>query len=141
MQKAISTHLFRDIALGVHELDQIARAGFDMVEIFCTRQHFDYGNPQYVREIAGWFSDSQMKLYSMHAPLSRAPAESPHTVVSIAFLERQRRQDSMDEIKRVLEVAEYVPFKYLITHMGVPGEEFDMHKFDAALTSLEHLRL
>jgi sugar phosphate isomerase/epimerase len=141
MQKAISTHLFRDIALGVHELDQIARAGFNLVEIFCTRQHFDYGNPQYVREIAGWFSDSEVKLYSMHAPLSRAPAGSPHTVVSIAFLERQRRQDSMDEIKRVLEVAEYVPFKYLITHMGVPGEEFDMHKFDAALTSLEHLRL
>ncbi len=141
MQKAISTHLFRDTVLGVHDLDQIARAGFDMVEIFCTRQHFDYTNTTYVREIAGWFSDSKVKLHSLHAPLSRTPQGSPHTVVSIAFLERQRRQDSMDEIKRVLEVAEYMPFRYLITHMGIPGEEFDMRKFDAALTSLEHLRL
>ena len=142
MQPAISTHLFRDTVLGVPQLDLIARAGFGLMEIFCTRQHFDYTNPNHVREIAGWFSDSQVKLHSLHAPMSRDPQGSTHhAVVSIAFLERQRRQDSMDEIKRVLEVAEQVPYQYLVTHMGVPSEEFDLHKFDAALTSLEHLRL
>ena len=142
MQKAISTHLFRDTVLGVPQLDQIARAGFSLVEIFCARQHFDYTNPNHVREIAGWFSDSPVKLHSLHAPLSRDPqSSSHHAVVSIAFLERQQRQDSIDEIKRVLEVAERAPFRYLITHIGVPGEEFDLRKFDAALTSLEHLRL
>lgn len=142
MQKAISTHLFRDTVLGVHQLDLISRAGFSLVEIFCTRSHFDYTNPTHVREIAGWFSDSEVNLHSMHAPLSRDPqGSSHHATVSIAFVERQRRQDSMDEIKRVLEVAERAPFRYLITHMGVPDEEFDMRKFDAALTSLEHLRL
>lgn len=142
MQKAISTHLFRDCVLGVPQLDLIARAGFELVEIFCARQHFDYTNPNHVREIAGWFSDSAVHLHSLHAPLARDPAgSSHHSVVSIAFTERQRRQDSMDEIKRVLEVAERVPFRYLITHIGIPGEEFDLNKFDAALTSLEHLRL
>jgi sugar phosphate isomerase/epimerase len=123
-------------------LDQIAKSGFNLVEIFCARQHFDYTNSNHVREIAGWFSDSQVKLHSLHAPLSRDPeGTSHHSVVSIAFTERQRRQESMDEIKRALEVAEYAPFHYLITHIGVPGEEYDLHKFDAALTSLEHLRL
>lgn len=142
MKKAISTHLFRDAVLGVPQLDLIARAGFSLVEIFCARQHFDYTNPNHVREIAGWFSDASVKLHSLHAPLSRDPqGSSHHAVISIAFLERQRRQDSMDEIKRVLEVAEKAPFQYLITHIGVPGEEFDLRKFDAALTSLEHLRL
>ncbi len=142
MQKAISTHLFRDTVLGVPQLDQIARAGFGLVEIFCSRQHFDYTSPNHVREIAGWFSDSAVKLHSLHAPMSRDPeGSSHHAVVSIAYLERQRRQDSMDEIKRALEVAEAVPFQYLIQHMGVPGEEFDLRKFDAAQTSLEHLRL
>jgi sugar phosphate isomerase/epimerase len=47
----------------------------------------------------------------------------------------------MDEIKRVLEVAECVPFRFLVLHLGIPGEEFDLRKFDAAFTSLEHLRL
>src|ERR1700687_254802 len=123
MQKAISTHLFRDTVLGVPQLDLIARAGFTRVEIFCTRQHFAYTSPNHVREIAGWFSDSAVKLHSLHAPLSRDPqGTSHHSVVSIAFTERQRRQDSMDEIKRALEVAEYAPFQYLITHIGIPGE-------------------
>jgi len=142
MEKAISTHLFRDCVLGVPQLDLIELAGFSRVEIFCSRQHFDYTNPNHVREVAGWFSDSSVTLHSLHAPLSRDPqGSSHHAVISIAFLERQRRQDSMDEIKRVLEVAEQVPCQYLITHIGVPGEEFDLRKFDAALTSLEHLRL
>ena len=142
MQRGISTHLFRDSVLGVQQLDQIARAGFNRLEIFCARQHFDYTNANHVREIAGWFSNSPVKLHSLHAPLSRDPqGTSHHAVVSIAFVERQRRQESMDEIKRALEVAEKAPFRYLITHLGLPGEEYNLNKFDAALTSLEHLRL
>ena len=142
MQRAISTYLFRHCVLGVHVLDQIARAGIEQVEIYCERPHFDYANLNHVREIAGWFSDSAVRLHSIHAPISRDPLEtSHHGVVSITFLERQRRQDSMDEIKRALELAEQVPFRYLVVHLGIPGEEYDLRKFDAALTSLEHLRL
>ena len=142
MQRAISTYLFRHCVLGVHLLDQIARAGIEQVEIECARAHFDYTNPTHVREIAEWFSDSAIRLHSVHAPLSRDPQETTHhAVVSIAFLDRQRRQDSMEEIKRALELAEQIPFRYLVLHLGVSGEEFDLRKFDAALTSLEHLRL
>jgi sugar phosphate isomerase/epimerase len=59
----------------------------------------------------------------------------------VANLERRARIASMDEIKRALEVAEHLPFRYLVLHLGVPGEEYDLDKFDAALTSLEHLNL
>ena len=45
----------------------------------------------------------------------------------------------MDEIKRAIEVAEHLPFRYLVLHLGVPGEEYDLAKFDAAFTSIEHL--
>lgn len=142
MTRAISTYYCQHTMLGVHLLDQIRRAGFDQIEIYCAQPHFDYTNSSHVREIAGWFSDSAVELHSLHAPVYRgASGDSPHSVLSIAFVEKQRRQDSMDEIKRVLEVAELAPFRYLIVHLGVPGEEFDLRKFDAALTSLEHLRL
>ncbi len=47
----------------------------------------------------------------------------------------------VDEIKRALEIAEVIPFRYLIQHMGVGGEEFDMRKFDAAFSALEELSL
>lgn len=142
MQRAISTYFFQHEPLGARLLDQIARAGFGQVEVFCSRPHFDYTNPNHMREVADWFLSSSVELHSVHAPLSREPQEtSHHGLVSIAFLERHRRQDSMDEIKRALELAELVPFRYLILHLGVVGEEYDQRKFDAALTSLEHLRL
>ena len=142
MRKSISTYLFRHTVLGVHILDQMASHGFEEIEIYCDRQHFDYSNPSYVREIAEWFEDSTVKLHSLHAPVSRDPyGTSHHSVVSIAYIEKQRRQESMDEIKRALEVAENLPFRFLVLHLGVPGEEFDPRKFDAAMTSLEHLRL
>lgn len=45
----------------------------------------------------------------------------------------------MDEIKRAIEAAEVAPFQFLIQHLGIAGEEFDPHKFEYALSSLEHL--
>ena len=142
MQRAISTYMFRHAPLGGRLLDQIAKAGFGQIELYCSRSHFDYTNSDHKREIADWFLGSSAKLLSVHAPLSREPVEtSHHGVVSIAYLERHRRQDSIDEIKRALELAELAPFRYLILHLGAVGEEYDLRKFDAALTCLEHLRL
>ena len=46
----------------------------------------------------------------------------------------------MDEIKRALEIAEQIPFRFLIQHLGSPNEYFSEKKFEAAMTSIEHLR-
>jgi sugar phosphate isomerase/epimerase len=45
----------------------------------------------------------------------------------------------LDEIKRAIEVAETVPFRYLIQHIGVAGEQYDDSKVEAAFTALEEL--
>ena len=47
----------------------------------------------------------------------------------------------MDEVRRAIEVAEHIPFEYLILHMGLPGEEYSVEKFDLLFSSIEHLRL
>jgi len=46
----------------------------------------------------------------------------------------------MDEIKRALEIAEQIPFRFLIQHIGNFNDAFDEKKFEAAMTSVEHLR-
>ena len=46
----------------------------------------------------------------------------------------------MDEIKRAIEVAEQIPFRFLVQHMGNSGDEFDPARFEAGVNSLEHLR-
>jgi len=47
----------------------------------------------------------------------------------------------IDEIKRALDIAEVIPFRYLIQHLGVSQEEYDEHKVDAAFTALEEINL
>jgi len=65
----------------------------------------------------------------------------PHAMVTITEQVKGERLRMVDEIKRALEVAEVVPMKYLIQHMGVAGEEFDMQKVDAAFSALEQISL
>ena len=62
------------------------------------------------------------------------------SALNIASRDRKTCIEAMDEIKRAIEVAEKIPFKFLVQHIGTGGEEFDEHKFDAAMTSIEHLR-
>ncbi len=54
---------------------------------------------------------------------------------------KSKRLDMVDEIKRALEIAEVIPFRYLIQHLGVSEEEFDERKVDAAFTALEEFNL
>jgi sugar phosphate isomerase/epimerase len=143
MLKAMSTYVHVRERLHPGLLDNLANTGAQAVEIFATRGHFDYTNPQHVREIAGWFHSSQVEFHSMHAPVIAEydwARRSSYEHLNIASTDRKTRINAMDEIKRAIEVAEKLPFRYLVQHVGNSGEEFDMHKFDAALTSIEHLR-
>ncbi len=54
--------------------------------------------------------------------------------------DKRRRIEALDEIKRALEVAEILPFSFLVQHIGNSNEYFDEHKFDYAMTAIEHLR-
>ena len=143
MEFGLSTYLYVNERLGSHTLDKILGAGFKHIELFAARQHLDYTDRNHVRDVAQWFRDHQVSLHSVHAPLY-GDADWGRTggiTVSIAYRERRLRIDSMDEIKRALEIADQLPFRYLIVHMGLPEEEYDLTKFDAVMTSLEHLKV
>jgi sugar phosphate isomerase/epimerase len=60
--------------------------------------------------------------------------------VNIASIDRAARVDAIDEIKRALEIAEQIPFRFLVQHLGTSNESFSEKKFEAAMTSIEHLR-
>jgi sugar phosphate isomerase/epimerase len=144
MNHALSTHLFVNHRLTVALLTKIQQAGIPAVEIFCARQHLDYHNKAQIAELGHWFRDSDLKLHSLHAPMYNDEIwgrSGPHAVISITELVKAQRIKQVDEIKRALEIAELIPFRYLIQHIGVGGETFDMRKFDAAFSSLEELNL
>ena len=124
-------------------LGQIAEAGFEAVEIFGTRGHFDYTTKQEVQAIASALSQHGLALLSLHAPTSRdlSATREGGTPLSITEVERVRRVEAMDELKRVIDVAEDLPYSRLILHMGGSRETADPRKRDAAFSSLEHLVL
>jgi sugar phosphate isomerase/epimerase len=143
MNYGLSTSLFAEERLNSHLLDKILAAGLRHFEIMAARQHLDYHDVNQVQDVAHWFSDHAVTLHSLHAPLYNDWnwGRSGGLLISVANLERRARIASMDEIKRAIEVAEHLPFRYLVLHLGVPNEAYDLRKFDAAFTSIEHLNL
>lgn len=123
-------------------LDGLVRGGAQAIEVFGARSHFDYSNPQHVREIGAWFNAGGAEFFSMHSPIygDYEWGRSGARPLNIAERDRKARIEAMDEIKRAIEVAEKVPFRFLIQHIGNPGEAWDDYKFEATMTSIEHLK-
>jgi sugar phosphate isomerase/epimerase len=143
MLKAISTYVQVKERLHPGMLDAYARMGAQALEIFGARGHFDYTNRQHVREIGQWFKTSGVEFVSLHAPMFADDdwGRDGSPPLNIASVDRKARIFAMDEIKRAIEVAEQIPFRFLIQHIGLPGESFTEHKFfDATTSSIEHLQ-
>jgi sugar phosphate isomerase/epimerase len=143
MRRILSTYLFVSRKLNPELLGQVAGAGFEALEIFSTRSHFDYTSKQEVQSIASALSQHRLTLASLHAPTSRdlSATREGGAPLSICEVERVRRIEAMDELKRVIDVAEELPYGRLVLHMGGPRDAADPRKRDAAFSSLEHLVL
>jgi sugar phosphate isomerase/epimerase len=143
MERILSTYLFISKKLTPGLLSQIADVGFTGVEIFASRGHFDYTDKSEIRLTAQTLADRRLQLTSLHAPTSRDLSLNREgaTPLSITEVERVRRIEAMDELKRALDVAEDLPFARMILHMGGSRETADPRKRDAAFSTLEHLTL
>jgi len=143
MERLLSTYIFVSRKLTRDVIAQIGDAGFQGVEIFCSRSHFDYTSRAEIQNIGGALADAKLKLASLHAPTSRdlSATREGGQPLSICEVERVRRIEAMDELKRAIDVAEELPFSRMIFHMGGSRETADPRKRDAAFSSLEHLIL
>lgn len=144
MKHYLSTHLFVNHRLTAATLAKIQKGGIPAVEIFCARQHLDYRDKAQVTELGHWFRDSELKLHSLHAPMYSDEIwgrSGPHSVITLTEPVKGRRIEMVDEIKRALEIAELIPFQYMVQHLGVSNEEFEMRKVDAAFSALEELTI
>lgn len=143
MQRILSTYRYVNQPLTPEMVSAIAAAGIPAIEIFCGVGHFGYASQPAVRELAGALHEHGVTLRSLHAPTERGSgAERGSGVpISISDPERIRRVDAVDEVKRALEVAETIPFRYLVQHMATSRQAVDGRNLDAAFSSLEHLGL
>src|SRR6202030_569141 len=143
MRRLLSSYLFISRNVTPELLGQIANAGFEGVELFCSRSHFDYTSRAQIQAMAEALNTQKLTLESLHAPNSRdlSATREGGTPLSICEVERVRRIEAMDEFKRAIDVSEDLPFSRMVLHMGGSRETADPRKRDAAFSSLEHLTL
>ncbi len=120
----VSTHLFHEKRLGREHLVDIAGHGFETVEVFATRSHFDYRDPDAVRQLDEWLGDTRLELHSVHAPIVDAIRDGKWVgSFSNASADEARRKIAIEETKAALEIARVIPFRYLVLHLGMPAGE------------------
>jgi sugar phosphate isomerase/epimerase len=139
----VSTHLFHDQRLEREHLVDIAAHGFDCIELFATRTHFDYHDSVAVRSLAEWLEDTRLTLNSMHAPIC---ASLTHGVwgesYSNAVADDTRRRKALNEAESALAVAQTLPYRHLVVHLGVPDSaspDATDNRVDAARRSIQEL--
>jgi sugar phosphate isomerase/epimerase len=142
MTFGISTHLCVGERLDREHLVDIAAHGFDAVEVFAVRDHFDYRDRRAMVALAEWLDDTRLRLHSMHAPIAGTYAKGAwQHGLSLASADEGRRQAAVDEALAALDVAAVVPFAVLVVHAGVPvphASAPDNHR-GALVRSLEQL--
>jgi sugar phosphate isomerase/epimerase len=117
----VSTHLFHDQRLDRDHLVEVAAHGFELIEVFATRTHFDYHDGAAVRALAEWLEDTRLTLNSLHAPVTTSfKNDQWGEAFSNAATDDERRHKAMAEAEAALAVAQTIPFRHLIVHLGIP---------------------
>ena len=140
----VSSHLYHNYRLSREHLLEIAAHGFERVEVFATRTHFDFQNPAAVADLQEWLADAGLELHGVHAPIGET-FESGRwgPPINIASPDPAARAKAIDETERALQIARRIPFGVLVTHVGLPRTQpaaATDNSRDAARRSLDELQ-
>ena len=122
MRFGISTHLYHEQKLDRSHLAQVAEYGFESIELFATRSHFDYRDPAAVSALAEWLETTGLGLHGVHAPITDrfSAGDKWAPVYSTASSDTARRQATVEEVEAALAIAKQIPFRLLVVHVGTP---------------------
>jgi sugar phosphate isomerase/epimerase len=139
----VSTHLFHEQRLSREHLVHIAAHGFEAVELFATRAHFDYRDEQALTQLGEWLTDTRLELHSVHAPAFDALKGGRWVgSYSNASGDEQRRKAALAETQAALAIARHTPVRFLVVHLGTPAAEqmpANDNQRDAARRSVEEI--
>lgn len=139
----ISTHLYHEQKLQKAHLLEIAAHGFEAVEVFATRSHFDYHDATAIQSLGEWLTEAKLTLHSVHAPITDVFFEGKgQRTFSTASRDGEARKATLAEIAAALNIARSVPFRFLVVHLGVPAVQQpgpEDNSRDAAIRSIEEI--
>ena len=120
--------------------------GAQSIELFAARHHFDYADRAEVKEIAKWFRSNDCRA-TLHQPIfdGRAMGGSDWSrhvppTINLIDVEKTRRIDAMDEVKRALEAAEQIDIDSIVLHLGTQNDTWSERTLDLSMTAVEHIK-
>jgi sugar phosphate isomerase/epimerase len=117
----VSTHLYHSCRLSRAHLLEIGAHGFEKVELFATRTHFDYHNPSAIGDLQQWLAEAGLELHGVHAPIGESfDAGRWGPPLNLASAAPDARARAMEETERALQIARRIPFGVLVAHVGLP---------------------
>ena len=141
MKFGISTHLFHDQRLSREHLEQIAAHGFEAVEVFATRSHFDYHDAAAIARLGEWLQETGLALHGIHAPIvqSMNGGDKWGEAISNAVGDSGRRQAAVREAEAALNIARAIPTDVFVVHLGTPTVQGGENSRAAAFRSVEEI--
>ncbi len=143
-QFGVSTRLYHRQRLSRDHLIEIAAHGFEAVEVFATRTHFDYHNPRVIADLQQWLAEAGLELHGIHAPVAESfVAGRWGPVLSLASVDADARAHAMTEVTKALHIARRIPMPVFVAHAGVPRSEpgsEEANSREAARRSIEELQ-
>ena len=141
MRFGISTHLFHSERLTRDHLALIAGHGFEAVEVFATRAHFDYHDAVAIADLSAWLTETGLALHGIHAPITDriTPPDAWGDVISNAVTDSAKRQAAVKEADAALNIARQIPASVFVVHMGTPVAKGGENNRTAAFRSVEDI--
>jgi sugar phosphate isomerase/epimerase len=141
MRFGVSTHLYHDQRLSRDHLAEIAAYGFEAIEVFATRSHFDYHDPAAIARLSEWLKETGLALHGIHAPIvdSLAPGDKWGHPISNAVSDTGKRQAAVREADAALNIARRIPTDVFVVHLGTPTVQGGENNRAAAFRSLEEI--
>ena len=141
MRFGISTHLFHSERLTRDHLAMIAGHGFEAVEVFATRAHFDYHDAVAIADLSAWLTETGLALHGIHAPITDriTPPDAWGDVISNAVTDSAKRQAAVKEADAALNIARQIPANVFVVHMGTPVTKGGENNRTAAFRSVEDI--
>jgi len=140
----VSTHLYHGQRLSRDHLLSIAQHGFEAVELFATRTHFDYHNPTAVADLQQWLADAGLELHGVHAPVTDSYVGGRWgPSLTLASAEAEARAAALVEAQQALFIARRIPIQVLVVHLGLPRTQSPSpgdNNRDGARRSVEELQ-
>ena len=116
----ISTYLYHNYRLTREHLLEVGAHGFEEVELFATRTHFDYHNPAAVADLQQWLAEAGLEMHGVHAPIGESFSGGRWgPPLTLASADPDVRARALGEAELALQIARRVPFRVLVAHIGL----------------------